>query len=513
MNARTTEFQSAAGTIGSDGQATNVSRLPHAIEQPKDSREFRRYGGVVAWGVLLSLPVLAFLFMRISGIDPEFYDANSHLLVVVIASGIAALIAMGVLLTAGSFRDPRIMFLVLGYVSLAAIFACHGLATPFTLHDGMNPAVGNSVFMSMFAGSFFIALSVFPFSERMRRRLSRHAYVIAAGILIPLAVYVAAVVTDPTSTIAGLPGNWVSAEPGLLGKLVNLAAFLLLAFAAARYLQAYLLARLPGQFVAFLSIVLLAEAQVPMAFGELWYASWWLYHGLLWAACALIVVSWAWEFIRSGVISNVTESLLIHEGLQRVSKGYPGAIHALNASLEAHDPYTLGHTNRVAEFALEIASTLRLSPTKQRACTLVAQLHDIGKVGTPHHILNKPGSLTDEEFEEIKTHTSRGFEILGRVAELAPIRTAVRAHHERFDGSGYPDGLQGRMIPIEARVVSVADVFDALTSDRPYRSAWSAGQAFSYIQAEAGKQFDPAMVAALERVLIAKGHIEASRAA
>lgn len=459
---------------------------------------------------LLAAPMLVFAVTYTVGPNPSIILVWRHLYIVAGSAFIAAVIAAGVVFASGSIRDPRVLWLAIGYVSLAAIFACHGLATPNTIHAGMNAAVGTSAVFSMMCAATFITLSLAPLPRAFTDWTSRHAVTIFFGYTALLAAYVGSVVVDPTSFIASLPGEWVNEYDGVAGKIVNGLAGVLLAYAAYRYFVAYQLSRLPEQLVAFTAIALLAEAQVPMALGELWTVAWWLYHGLIFASCGLIVAGWGWEFARSGEISVLTESLLIHEGLQKVARGYPNALTDLNDQLEAYDPYTLGHTTRTAAIALGMAEVLKLSPSKQRQVTLVAQLHDIGKLGTPHHILNKPGPLDEDEFAEMRTHTHRGGDILASYADLAIVSAAVRAHHERYDGQGYPDGLDGRMIPIEARLVSVADVYDALTSDRPYRSAWEPQRALAHIVAESGKQFDPAMVQALQQYLAGTGAITAA---
>lgn len=464
----------------------------------------------VAYVTLLAAPLVAFAFTSTFGPNPSVVLLWRHLYIVAGSAFVAAAVAAGIVMASGSIRDPRVLWLAIGYSSLAAIFACHGLATPDTLHAGMNPAVGTSAVLSMMAAATFITLSLAPLPRAVMRWTSRHALAIAATFSGMLVTYVGSVALDPSSFLASLPGEWVNEYDGVAAKCVNGVAGLLLLYAAYRYYVAFQLSRLPEQLVAFTAIAFRAEAQVPMALGELWTLSWWLYHGLIFASCGLIVGGWAREFARSGRISVLTESLLIHEGLSRVARGYPEALIDLNEQLEAHDPYTLGHTTRVAEIALGMAEALKLSPSKQRQVTLVAQLHDIGKLGTPHHILNKPGPLDGEELAEMRTHTHRGGEIIASYPVLATVSAAVRAHHERYDGQGYPDGIEGRMIPIEARLVAVADVYDALTSDRAYRAAWEPGRALAHILAESGRQFDPAMVGALQRYLADRALVAAA---
>jgi HD-GYP domain-containing protein (c-di-GMP phosphodiesterase class II) len=155
----------------------------------------------------------------------------------------------------------------------------------------------------------------------------------------------------------------------------------------------------------------------------------------------------------------------------------------------------------VAAFAYAIGRDLGFSPSRLRELVLGAQLHDVGKIGLPPYILAKPGKLTDLEWAQIKQHPNKGFQILQRTRNLAGIGFIVRHHHERFDGGGYPDALSGEDIPLEARIISVADTFDALTSERPYRAAMTIAEARSELLRVAGTQLDPKLVETIVRLL------------
>jgi HD-GYP domain-containing protein (c-di-GMP phosphodiesterase class II) len=145
---------------------------------------------------------------------------------------------------------------------------------------------------------------------------------------------------------------------------------------------------------------------------------------------------------------------------------------------------------------------MRLAPDRLRVLSQAAMLHDIGKIGVPDSILNKPGPLTDDEYRTIQEHPVRGHAIIKEVRSLQPALGGIRHHHERYDGTGYPDGLTGDGIPLDARIIAVADVFDALTSARSYRDAWTVNRALEAIRQDAGIGLDPVCVAALERVML-----------
>jgi putative nucleotidyltransferase with HDIG domain len=169
-------------------------------------------------------------------------------------------------------------------------------------------------------------------------------------------------------------------------------------------------------------------------------------------------------------------------------------VKSLVTAIDAKDEYTRHHSTRVTEFTLKIAKKMGFSDKELGDLELAALLHDVGKIGVPEHILNKPGKLTDAEFKQIKEHPARGESILTPVIELKDIRKIVRSHHEQYNGSGYPDGLKGREIPLGARIMAIADTYDSITSERPYRKAASHRFAVKEIIRCSGTQFDPEVV-------------------
>ena len=173
-------------------------------------------------------------------------------------------------------------------------------------------------------------------------------------------------------------------------------------------------------------------------------------------------------------------------------------IEALALAIEAKDHTTHDHLQRVRVYAIEVAKLLGVSNDEMEALRAAALLHDIGKLAVPEHIISKPGRLTPEEFEKMKIHPVVGAEILERVQFPYPVVPIVRAHHEKWDGSGYPDGLQGEQIPIGARILSAVDCLDALASDRQYRRALPLDEAMARVVEQAGKAFDPRVVAILQ---------------
>lgn len=180
-------------------------------------------------------------------------------------------------------------------------------------------------------------------------------------------------------------------------------------------------------------------------------------------------------------------------------------IHALNEALHAKDAYTGGHTGRVEQYSVDLAEAYGLSQTDVEVIRTAALLHDIGKIGIPDDILNKPGKLSNHEYEQIQEHSSIGAKILGNVDSLKKVSQIIVQHHERYDGNGYPCGLTGREIGQEASILMIADSFDAMTTDRPYRKALSLQEAINELRIHSGSQFHPELTECfIEKVLSKK---------
>ena len=190
----------------------------------------------------------------------------------------------------------------------------------------------------------------------------------------------------------------------------------------------------------------------------------------------------------------------LRETTRQLEQSLLDTIETLNAAVEARDPYTAGHAQRVRRVALAVGRSLRLDPARLDALGTAALFHDIGKIGMPDSILTKSEPLTPAESALMREHVTRGADIVGKFPPFQTAIPAIRHHHERWDGLGYPDGLAGEGIPLEAAIIGLADAWDAMTTDRPYASALSLNEAMMQIRAGRGKQFNPSVVDAFWEV-------------
>lgn len=213
------------------------------------------------------------------------------------------------------------------------------------------------------------------------------------------------------------------------------------------------------------------------------------------------------DFLSSlaGQAAIAFESAALFDGLQRknadLSLAYETTLEGWSHALDLRDKETEGHTQRVTQRTIWLARELGMSDEELVHTRRGALLHDIGKMGVPDDILHKPGKLTEEEWDVMRKHPTYAFELISPIEFLRPAIDIPYCHHEKWDGSGYPRGLQGEQIPFSARIFAVADVWDALTSDRPYRRAWSREDALEYIHEQSGKHFDPQVVKAFLKII------------
>ncbi|GAB4320637.1 MAG: hypothetical protein Kow0010_00540 [Dehalococcoidia bacterium] len=437
-------------------------------------------------------PMIAFVAMRsVDGWDPAIMTPAGHFYVVSAAAMASATIGVSLLVGVSSLRQTRTVFLALGFVAIALIFATHGLGTPgFIVPAGPRylAPVSISPALSSMAGALFVAVSALP-TRALPRRLDGWSLWMVAGTVALLAGYVVVSLARPQTW------DWLAGRDSWQSWLAA-ATLMLLAFSAWRYWQAWQLTRFPGQAAMVVALALLGQAQLSMHYGQPWHLSWWLYHVLLLAAFVVLLGGWGMEARRAKSLVLFSRALALRDQLDRVQLTRPESLAALEEAMDYKDTHTREHMGRVAAYAAAIARELGCDDDTVALAETAGRIHDIGKIAVPDAVLFKPGALTEREFAQMKGHTERGAHIARKSEALAPVADIVRAHHERWDGRGYPDGRRGDDIPLAARIVAVADTFDALTSPRAYRAARTVDQAVAELHRVAGSQLDPVCVAA-----------------
>lgn len=206
----------------------------------------------------------------------------------------------------------------------------------------------------------------------------------------------------------------------------------------------------------------------------------------------------------SGEIAGAIKKAQLYE---RINRLFISTVEALASAIDAKDPYTYGHSLRVAQITTTICKKIGMSSDEIHMINLAALLHDIGKIGTPEYILRKPGRLNAAEVKKIQKHPIQGAQILLPFGDLKDFVCWIKHHHERYDGEGYPDQKRGEDIPLPSRIIAIADSFDAMTSDRPYRKAMNPGLALDIMNDHAGSQYDPDLFEAFKSTFIQENDI------
>ncbi|HEU4657974.1 MAG TPA: HD-GYP domain-containing protein [Capillimicrobium sp.] len=448
----------------------------------------RAYLVLVAGAALL--PALA--LEALSGAHGGPTTGLGHLAVMAAVSTIAACASIGLLVAGVRGNDPHAVISGGAFAAMSLLLALHGIATPGVLFDA-NGVIALAGGIALPVGGALLALSAVP-------SLGPGADVrgIALGFA-ALLVAIAAAGTVALAVPSVLPHLPQAGDPLAVALLVVGACFFLLS--AWRASRTYALTRRTADLCVVVGVVWLGCALAPQLLFTPGGWAFWLGHVLELSGIAMVGIPLTLDVYR-GRPSRPTAGDLPAAALVADEEAFLGTrVRALMARLAVKDDSTEQHTRRVAEWAVTIGEELGLAPGRLRELALAGLLHDIGKLSVPDAILRKPGALTDEEFATIQGHPVWGDELLAELGYPERIRRPVRGHHERLDGSGYPDGLAGDAIDLETRILAVADVYDALVSPRVYRGAWDRERALGLLRAGAGVEFDAACVAALERVL------------
>ena len=482
--------------------ATQTAAPPLAVRRQPPTWPSDLSSGLML--IAFAIVPISFVLLAMAGGGSLIVVPVQHFYIVSAVSLLAALVAGVLAVTTVQLGLYRVLFLCLGYMSMAAIFAVHGLTTPGILVPNLfarfaGSAVAISAYLSLAVPGVFFAASYAPGVPRLERRLPFWpAGWLVLFVVAGLVAYGA--IAIKTWVLAQLP---LSIPP--YSTALAVASVGLYFVAALRQARSYRVTRLESQGLLIVSFVLLAEAVVAMVMYPVWSWGWWYYHLLMLAATAVAVRALLAERVRGRSFRSIVESALQLEISVDAEQVDFDAVAALVAAVEVKDRETQGHNHRVAELCVQIGRELGMTSTELRSLARSGLLHDVGKLGIPDAILHKHGPLDQTEWVVMKTHPEIGLKILQRCGHFKRELLAVLYHHERIDGSGYPHGLAGDAIPIEARVVAVADTYDVLISDRPYRSARTVEEARAIVESEAGTHLDPRLVATLLKVVSRSG--------
>lgn len=458
---------------------------------------------VLVVAAALIAPITLVFLLRGSRFDLLFESVVFHLFVV---GGIAALAVVVAAIAARlALASPRtdILPLAVGSLAMALLMFGHGLVTPGIFGRPDNLWVARLPVLAVLAFAVGLWLVHRRASRRVDRPRARRDLVVAVSAV---AVPVALVVADPAllAGTAALPGE------AFVTEAVSAIAAVMLLDAGAAHWRRWRMSGSSLQQALMLAAWLATAALVSLRLGAQWRLSWWDYHAFLLAGFGAAVLAIVQSRRHNVPVDELLDSAFDDDPFVHIVNGYPEALRALVAAVEAKDHYTHGHSARVAELGVRLGLALGLSPEQLRALARGAYLHDVGKIAIPDVILNKPGQLTDDERARIEEHPETGVDIIRSTPSLTETIAVIRHHHERIDGHGYPDGLAGQDIPIGARICAVADVWDALTSDRAYRDSLDPDTALGIIVADAGTHLDPTVVEALRQHLAGAGVVPAA---
>ena len=435
------------------------------------------------WSGIIGL--LIYIFIRLSpNIDVLIEKPTEHFYIVSAASIIAAIFAIIIGISGMRLRNLQVIFISLAFISLTVFFSLHGLSTPGFLLP-FTHVVGISVQLSFLLMSFWMWLSSQPSDLPIIKFIAGIKKYLVVGYTVILLLLSTLFFIRPELL------NFIPIDESPISYFIAGVSITWALLSSFRYWQSYLYSRFPFQLGLSHIAVLIGVAQFIASTGTLWKTSWWYYHFILLIALFLVVISMINQFSLSRSLKGAISGLFSVDPVERLEAGISPQVQALISATEIRDPYTAGHSFRVALGSVQFGIELGLKPEQLRALAQGGILHDIGKLNVPENILNKPSKFDIEDYKIIQQHTVAGHEMCKRLGFMIEELEIIRFHHERYDGKGYPDQLDGESIPFLARLLSIVDVYDALTSDRIYRPALSVTEAREILKKEMGKSFAP----------------------
>jgi HD-GYP domain-containing protein (c-di-GMP phosphodiesterase class II) len=443
--------------------------------------------------VLLLAALIPTLLIAVSGTQMFMVAPWLHIVVVGVAGALAVAASVAMSVVAVRRNDAHALWLGMGFSTMATLLVLHALATPGIILPA-NGLVQIAGALNLPIGGMLLAasgLSVLRRPRRIKLMLGLQLAVVgelalAGGLILAFAPVIPSV--PAPSTFAANVIFALGASP-----------LALLAWRAAR---TYLLTRRRADLIVAHGVVWLIGAQYGLLHFSMMQAGFWAAHILEVGGIGMVGIPAALDLRHAVGSRPLSGDLRAGHLVEHEEAFLGGRVRAILLRLGEKDPSTEGHTRRVALLAVAIGERLGLPEGRLRQLALGGLLHDVGKLSVPNEILNKPGRLTDAEFAEIRRHPGAGRELLNELGGFPPlVLDLVESHHERLDGDGYPNHVAAAELDLAVRILTVADVYDALTADRVYREAWPSERALTLLADEAGRAFDPECVAALREIV------------
>ncbi len=421
------------------------------------------------------------------------FTGTTHVYTVGSSAFVAVVAAVGLTAVGARRGDTRTMVVGTAFAVMSGLLALHGFSTP-GVWFGNNGVVAITGGATLPAGAIVLLFSVLPL-PRVLRNVLPFLFVEAVLLATVLALGISALVWPSLLPPVPAPGG----RDALALLAVGMLAFAVVTWRAVR---TFLLTRRVLDLAVAVGLVWLATALVPALTMDYSQLGWWIGHEVELDGILVIGIAVAIDLAKSAQSRPLAGDLTAAELVASEDLFLGSQVRALTVTLAEKDEYTERHTRRVALRAVQVGDELGLSRSRLRTLAIGGLVHDIGKLAIPDEILKKPGPLDDDEYAVVKEHSERGYRLLTELGGFGDgVRDLVRDHHERLDGKGYPRGLSAGQLTLDARILAVCDVYDALISKRAYRDAWSEQNAVDYLRAEAGTAFDERCVEALARVV------------
>jgi HD-GYP domain-containing protein (c-di-GMP phosphodiesterase class II) len=451
----------------------------------------RRFALVLGLGALFAAaPAVVELVV---GDHRVLYTGHTHFVSVGFSAAVAATAAVGLTAVGARRGDTRTMLVGTSFAVMSALLALHGLATP-GIWFGNNGVVAITGGATLPVGALILVGSVLPLPRVLR---NVKPFLLVELVLLAVVVALGASALARPSLLPAVPAPGSRDAIALL--VVGLAAF---GIVIVRAVKTFLLTRRVLDLTVVVGLLWLATAVVPALLMNYTQLGWWIGHEVELDGILAVGIAVALDLARAAQSRPLAGDFSGADLVTAEDVFLGSQVRALTVTLAEKDEYTERHTRRVALRAVQVGEELALSPGRLRTLAIGGLVHDIGKLSIPDQILKKPGPLDDDEYEAIKEHPERGFKLLHELGGFSDaVRALVRDHHERLDGRGYPRGLRAEQLPLDTRILTVCDVYDALISKRVYRDAWSHEDAMAFLRREVGTAFDERCVDALARVV------------